>query len=62
MMGRMLRSLKTGFATTKELVANMWAGPFWLLVPFFLILLPAAFLFIFLHTVPYVAPFVYTIF
>ena len=62
MMGRVFGSLKTGLGTARELISNMWEGPFWFLVPFLLILMPAAVLFIFLQSVPYVAPFVYTIF
>lgn len=62
MMGRVFGSLKTGLSTVRELIANMWEGPYWLMVPFLLLLLPAALLFVFLQSVPYVAPFVYTLF
>ena len=40
----------------------LWRGPFWWLVPVVALLLPAAVLFVFLQTVPLVAPFVYTVF
>jgi len=54
--------MKTGVGTASELIKNMWSGPFWWLVPFVLLLLPAAVLFVFLQAVPFVAPFVYTVF
>ena len=59
---RTIRKLRSGLATCWELIANLWGGPNWWLVPVVLILLPAAALLVFIGTVPMVAPFVYTIF
>jgi len=59
---RYLRSFKTGYSTAVELVRGLYNGPYWWLAPVVLLLLPAAVIFIFLQAVPYVAPFVYTIF
>ena len=57
-----MRSLRLGLATAVELVRGLYSGPYWWLTPVLLYLLPAAVVFIFLQAVPYVAPFVYTIF
>jgi hypothetical protein len=59
---RYLRSFRTGYSTAVELVRGLYNGPYWWLAPVVLLLLPAAVIFIFLQAVPYVAPFVYTIF
>lgn len=59
---RLLRTIGEGFATTWELLRGLWNGPFWYLVPLVLLLLPAAIVFILLQGIPYVAPFVYTVF
>lgn len=59
---RVLSSIGVGFSTAAELVRALWRGPFWWLVPVVALLLPAAVLFVFLQTVPLVAPFVYTVF
>ena len=61
-MRRILASLSTRFSTAVELVRAMWNGPFWWLVPVVVLLLPAAGVIIYLHFVPWVAPFVYTVF
>lgn len=53
--------LRSGCTTSVELLKGIWNGPYWWLVPVVVLLLPAALLFIFLHTVPVVAPFVYTV-
>lgn len=57
-----IRSLRIGFSTAVELVRGLYNGPYWWLAPVILFLLPAAVVFVFLQAVPYVAPFVYTIF
>ncbi len=62
MMRRVVTSVRTGAGTATELIRAMWQGPFWWLVPVVLFLLPAAILFVFLQSVPVVAPFVYTLF
>ena len=59
---RFVSRIGTGFSTVGELIRGLWRGPFWWLVPLVTMLLPAALLFIFLQTVPLVAPFVYTVF
>ncbi|HEV8114495.1 MAG TPA: DUF5989 family protein [Planctomycetota bacterium] len=59
---RYLRSFRTGASTAVELIRGLYRGPYWWLAPVVLLLLPAAIIFIFLQAVPYVAPFVYTIF
>ena len=59
---RYLRSFKSGFSTAVDLIRGLYNGPYWWLAPVVLLLLPAAIIFIFLQAVPYVAPFVYTIF
>lgn len=58
---RFLPRLATRFATAKELIQNLWSGPFWWLVPAVLLLLPIAVLLIFLKAAPLVAPFVYSV-
>ena len=62
MLRRVVTSVKTGTETASELIKGLWQGPFWWLVPIVLLLLPAAVLFVFLQAVPFVAPFVYTVF
>ncbi len=62
MVRRVYSSMKTGTGTAGELIRGLWQGPFWWLVPVVLLLLPAAVLFVFLQAVPFVAPFVYTVF
>ncbi len=62
MIRRTLTSMKTGSGTAIELLRGLWQGPFWWMVPVVLLLLPAAVLFVFLQAVPFVAPFVYTVF
>jgi hypothetical protein len=54
--------MKLGTSTASELIRGLWRGPYWWLVPVLLLLLPAAVLFVFLQAVPFVAPFVYTVF
>lgn len=58
---RFLPRLATRVATAKELIHNLWSGPFWWLVPAVLLLLPIAVLLIFLKAAPLVAPFVYSV-
>ena len=62
MFRRVYSSMKLGTSTAAELIRGLWQGPFWWLVPVILLLLPAAILFVFLQAVPFVAPFVYTVF
>jgi hypothetical protein len=57
-----LRSLRLGFSTAADLLRGLKSGPYWWLAPVLVFLLPAAVIFVFLQAVPYVAPFVYTIF
>lgn len=59
---RIFKSIKIGFSTAVDLIRGLYNGPYWWLAPVVLLLLPAAIIFIFLQAVPYVAPFVYTIF
>ena len=59
---RWIRNIGSGLSTSTELLAGIWRGPYWWLAPVLLLLLPTAVVFIFLQAVPYVAPFVYTIF
>jgi hypothetical protein len=59
---RLARRLKGGFATSTELMASLWRGPYWWLVPVVAVLLPAALIFVALQAMPIVAPFVYTLF
>ncbi|MEM7516123.1 MAG: DUF5989 family protein [Planctomycetota bacterium] len=58
----LIAHLRTALSTSRELIRALWHGPFWWLVPAVLLLLPAAAVFVFLQTVPLVAPFVYTVF
>jgi hypothetical protein len=58
---RILSMLRSGCSPSVELLKGLWNGPYWWLVPVVVLLLPAALLFIFLNTVPVVAPFVYTV-
>lgn len=59
---RWLRKVRGGLATAWELNTGLWNGPHWWLVPVLWILLPAAILLVFVHSVPMAAPFVYSIF
>jgi hypothetical protein len=61
-MKRIFVGVRTRVGTAAELVRSMWSGPFWWLVPVVLVLLPAAAVIIYLQLVPWVAPFVYTVF
>jgi hypothetical protein len=61
-MRQSLRSLGLRFATARDLLAGLWRGPRWWLVPVILILLPLALLLIFFQAVPLVSPFVYAVF
>ena len=61
-MSDLFRSFRTRAATCRELVASLWNGPYWWLVPITLLLLPVSVIFIFLQAAPLVAPFVYTVF
>ena len=61
-MQAFFRSLGSRFSTAAELVRALWNGPYWWLVPIVALLLPAAFVFVFLQAAPLVAPFVYTVF
>jgi hypothetical protein len=47
--------------TAGELLALMWRGGRWWMVPLVLVLLGAAVLLLFLQSVQYVAPFVYMV-
>lgn len=58
----LFKRIGVGFSTAGELIRSLWGGPSWWLVPVILLLLPTAVIFIFLGAVPYVAPFVYTMF
>jgi len=58
---RILSMLRSGCTTSVALLKGLWNGPYWWLVPVVVLLLPAALVFIFLHAVPVVAPFVYTV-
>jgi len=62
MIRRVFSSIKTGSSTALELIRGLWQGPYWWMVPIVLLLLPAAVFFVFLQAVPFVAPFVYTVF
>ena len=59
---RIIKKVASGASTVKELLARVWQGPHWWLVPVILILLPLSIVLVLLNTVPVVAPFVYTIF
>lgn len=59
---RLLKSIQVGWSTALELLRGLWNGPYWYLVPLVALLLPAAILLVLLQTVPWVAPFVYTVF
>lgn len=61
-MMRFLSRIGTGVSTVGELLRGLWRGPYWWLVPLVTLLLPAALLFIFFQAVPFVTPFVYTVF
>lgn len=56
------RKVRLGVSTSCELVAGLWQGRYWWLVPILIILLPLALVFVLLQTYPIVAPFVYTTF
>lgn len=59
---KLIARIRSGVATVGELLANLWRGPFWWLVPLIVLLVPAAILFVVLQAVPMVSPFIYTIF
>ena len=61
-MSRTGRRLRSGFATSRELIKTLWNGPYWWLVAVAAVLLPAAVVFVVLQATPIVAPFVYTLF
>ena len=61
-MRALITKLRVGFGTAVDLVRMLWNGPYWWLVPVLALLLPAAILFVVLQAVPWVAPFVYTVF
>ena len=61
-MARITRKLSNGYRTSRELIGNLWDGPYWWLVAVVAILLPAAIVFVVLQATPVVAPFVYTLF
>jgi Family of unknown function (DUF5989) len=56
------QKIRSGVATSGELLRALWRGPFWWLVPLIVLLLPAAVVFVALQAAPIVAPFVYTVF
>jgi len=57
-----LQKVRSGLATSRELIVGLWRGPYWWLVPILVLLLPAAIVFVVLQAAPVVAPFVYTVF
>lgn len=57
-----LERLLLRFGTAGELVALLWRGGRWWMLPVVVILLGAAGLLLFLQSVHYVAPFVYMVF
>jgi hypothetical protein len=59
--GRLERTLLR-FGTAGELMALLWKGGRWWMLPVVVILLGAAALLIFLQSIHYVAPFVYMVF
>ncbi len=61
-MKRWWSGVVSRLSTAAELIAAVWKGPYWWLVPVLCVLLPAAAVFVFLQAVPIVAPFVYTVF
>jgi len=61
-VARITRKLSNGYRTSRELIGNLWDGPYWWLVAVVAILLPAAIVFVVLQATPVVAPFVYTLF
>jgi hypothetical protein len=58
----MTRRVRSGLATSGELIKALWNGPHWWLVAVAAVLLPAAVVFVVLQATPVVAPFVYTLF
>ncbi len=52
----------TGTKTFIELLRSVWRGPFWWAVPLIVLLLPLTIVFVILHAIPLVSPFVYTVF
>jgi hypothetical protein len=50
------------FGTAGELVALLWRGGRWWMVPMVVILLGAGALLLFLQSIQYVAPFIYMVF
>lgn len=61
-MRRFLVATRARLRTAGELIAYLWDGPYWWLVPVVLLLSPFALLFLLLQAAPVVAPFVYTVF
>jgi hypothetical protein len=61
-MQALVSKIRVGAETALEMVRVLWNGPYWWLVLAFALLLPIAILFIVLQAVPWVAPFVYTVF
>lgn len=61
-MKNTIRSARARFSTSVELLAALWKGPYWWLVPLVIVLLMMSILFVFLQAAPLVAPFVYTVF
>ena len=57
-----LERFRMALATCRELLGSLWKGRYWWLVPVVLTLLPLAAIFVFLQSVPLVAPFVYALF
>jgi hypothetical protein len=53
---------RSGAATIVELLGAVAGGRLWWLVPLLALLIPIALVLAFLHSVPLVAPFVYTLF
>ena len=56
------QKIRSGVATSVELLVALWKGPYWWLAPVIVLLLPAAIVFVVLQAAPIVAPFVYTVF
>ena len=61
-MKALLQATRQRFATSFELLAAFWNGPFWWLVPAVMMLLLASVVFVLLQGVPVIAPFVYALF
>ncbi len=61
-MSQLSTRLSSSLTTVKELILGLWRGPFWWLVLLVGLLLPFSAIFIFFQAVPFIAPFVYTLF